>query len=306
VESVVTGGCGYIGGHIVDFLAGAGDVVTAIDDMSAGRYLNPKARLLKADLRTATDLDLPRGARMFHLAANPSVRDSMSGAAEHFDTDVKATLCALELARKCDAGAFVFASTSTVYGEAELMPTPETEPVRPISNYAIFKAVSEELIRHYSGAYGLRAVSLRLANVVGGRSSHGIVPDFMRKLASNPAELEILGDGKQRKSYVYIDDVVRAFVMFSEARPASKYDCFNIGSADWIDVERIAAAVERGMGVAPKHVYPERSGGRGWPGDVKAMLLDVSKARGAGWEPSRGSEAAVEAAVKDALSRSPD
>lgn len=304
MDSVVTGGCGYIGGHLTDFLAGAGDGVTVVDDMSGGSYRNPKSRLIKADLRAVRDLDLPRGARMFHLAANPSVRDSMSNAFEHFESDVKATLCALELARKYDARVFVFASSSVVYGETEAIPTPETEPLRPISNYAVFKTAAEELIRCYSCAYGIRAVSLRLANVVGGRASHGIIPDFVGKLSSDPARLEILGDGKQRKSYVYIDDVVRAFAMFSEARIASAYECFNIGSADWVDVEQIAAAVEKVMGIAPRHAYPDRAGGRGWPGDVRAMLLDVGKARAAaGWEPSCGSAAAVEQAVKDALKR---
>ncbi|VVB76774.1 GDP-L-fucose synthase [uncultured archaeon] len=301
MDSIVTGGCGYIGGHLTDSLAGSGDEVTIIDDMSTGNYRNPKSRLLKADLQISQVLDLPRGARMFHLAANPSVQDSMSNAAEHFDRDVKATHNALELARKNDAKMFVFASTSAVYGETGVIPTPETEQALPISNYALFKVLSESMVGYYSRTYGLRAVTLRLANVIGGRANHGVICDFIRKLGTNSTELEILGDGRQRKSYVYIDDVVRAFMAFGEFRPASGYDCFNIGSTDWVDVEQIAAAVEKGMGLAPRHVYPDKTSGRGWPGDVRTMLLDVRKAKEAGWEPRYGSEAALDMAVSDAL-----
>ncbi len=302
MDYVITGGAGYIGGHIVDSLA-EGNNVTVIDDLSSGHHTNPNATLLKVDLSNGKAIDevrLERGCTMLHLAANPNVRTSMLDVRRHFEQDVTGTLNALELARRHDASKFVFASSSVVYGEARKVPTPEKYRTKPVSNYGLFKLFGEELVERYSTDYGIKAVSLRLANVIGGRTSHGIIPDFMEKLRSNPARLEILGDGKQRKSYVYINDVIHAVTLLS-GKTRMRHTRVNVGSDDSISVDEIAEIICKNMGLSPEYAYRNNLNGRGWKGDVRVMLLDNKKLRGLGWSPEKSSREAVETAVNDLL-----
>ena len=299
-DFVVTGGAGYIGGHLVDSLVEAGNTIS-IDNMSSGRYANGRASVIKCDLRDEKEvsaLDIPEGSLIFHLAANPDVRESMKRIVEHYGNDVTSTLNVLELARKKDSEKVIFASTSAVYGDAKT-PTPEDSEIDPISNYGLFKSIGEEMVSFYSKTYGIKTCILRFANVVGGRASHGIVPDFVRKLEKDESELEILGDGRQRKSYVYIDDVVRALLLAIRIEESNAV--LNVGNTDTISVEDIAQIIEGNMGIKPKHHYINRYEGRGWPGDVKEMLLDIRKISKLGWKPSMGSEGAILAAVKDML-----
>lgn len=219
---------------------------------------------------------------------------------EHFSRDVKVTLNTLEMARRSDCSTVFFFSSSTVYGEASRVPTPETEIMKPISNYGLFKLLGEEMTEYYSRTYGMRAVSLRLANITGGRVSHGVVVDFVRKLRRNPSELEILGNGKQRKSYLYVQDLIDAVLLLNQ-KFKGNYDAFNVGNDDWVTVEEIARIVEGVMGLTPKHIYVDDGSGRGWAGDVRFMLLDIQKLKGYGWRPSMGSAQVIERACKDLL-----
>lgn len=299
-DFVVTGGAGYIGGHLVDSLVEAGNTIS-IDNMSSGKYANGRASVIKCDLRDEKEvsaLDIPEGSLIFHLAANPDVRESMKRIVEHYGNDVTSTLNVLELARKKDSEKVIFASTSAVYGDAKT-PTPEDSEIDPISNYGLFKSIGEEMVSFYSKTYGIKTCIFRFANVVGGRASHGIVPDFVKKLEKDKSELEILGDGRQRKSYVYIDDVVRALLL--AIRIEESNTVLNVGNTDTISVEDIAQIIEGNMGIKPKHHYINRYAGRGWPGDVKEMLLDIRKISKLGWKPSMGSEGAILTAVKDML-----
>jgi UDP-glucose 4-epimerase len=300
MEAVVTGGAGYIGGHLVDKLVELGYTVYVYDDFSSGNYVNPKALYSKVDLRKGEGLRFPKGSVVFHMAANPDVRTSMQDTYDHFSRDVTLTFNVLEAARKSDVSFFLFASSSTVYGEADKFPTPEDYPKRPISFYGLFKLLGEEMLEYYSRNYGIRGVSLRFANITGGRVSHGVVIDFVRKLMKNPNELEILGNGRQRKSYLYISDLIDSLLFLMEKSRAN-YDVFNVGNVDWITVEEIARIVEEEMGLRPKHVYKDTGDGRGWPGDVRFMLLDVSKIMSLGWKPRYTSEQAVRLAVRDVL-----
>ena len=300
MEAVVTGGAGYIGGHLVDRLVELGYRVYVYDDFSSGSYVNERANYAKVDLRHAEGIRFPKGSVVFHLAANPDVRTSMYDTKEHFERDVVVTFNVLETARKSDVEKVIFASSSTVYGEAEKVPTPEDYPFRPISFYGLFKVVGEEMVDFYARNYGIKGVSLRFANVTGGRVSHGVVIDFVRKLMKNPKELEILGNGKQRKSYLYISDLIDSMLLLNE-RFNGVYDAFNVGNTDWITVDEIAKIVEEEMGLSPKHVYRDFGEGRGWAGDVRFMLLDITKISSLGWRPKYSSAEAVRLAVRDVL-----
>ncbi|ABP94351.1 MULTISPECIES: NAD-dependent epimerase/dehydratase family protein [Metallosphaera] len=296
--SVVTGGAGYIGGHLVDALLQQGNQVLVLDDLSSGNYINSMAKFQRIDLRSQSP-KLESCDTMYHLAANPDVRTSMENIEEHFERDVKATLNALESARKSDCKFFIFFSSSTVYGEAKT-PTPETAETNPISNYGLFKLMGEEMTRFYSQNYGITALSLRLANITGGRVSHGVVIDFIKKLMKDPTTLEILGNGKQRKSYLHVSDLIQA-VLFLKDRHRRGYDYFNVGNEDWITVDEIASIVEEEMGLRPVHVYRDADNGRGWKGDVRLMLLDISKIKSLGWAPTLSSREVIRRATREAL-----
>ena len=173
MEYIVTGGAGYIGGHLSDRLIERGKV-TVIDDFSAGSYINKKARLVKADLRNSKCLDgieFEKGSEIYHFAANPDVKTSMMNVSDHFGKDVATTLTVLELAKRIEASKVVFASSSVVYGDAEILPTPETYPTKPISNYGLFKLICESMLEFYSRTYGIETTVLRFANIVGGRTA---------------------------------------------------------------------------------------------------------------------------------------
>ena len=180
---------------------------------------------------------------------------------------------------------FVFASSSTVYGDAEVFPTPEDYPYRPISVYGACKASCELLLYTYTRLYGLRGLVLRYANIVGPRLRHGVIYDFLRKLMQDSTVLEILGDGTQRKSYLYVTDAVEATLLVTE-QEKSRFEVYNVGNRDWVTVREIADIVCEVLGVRPRYVFrPATADGRGWPGDVKLMLLDIGKLKSTGWNP---------------------
>ena len=219
---------------------------------------------------------------------------------EHFDRDVKATFNVMEMARKADSEFIVFLSTSAVYGDPKHTPSKESDPAIPISNYAHFKLIGEGLLEFYSRTYGLKAISLRMANIIGSRSDHGVIVDFKKKLGHNPDTLELLGDGTQKKSYIYISDAIDA-IMVAARKSHAGYSMLNVGSKDNISVKEIAATLEKKMGLHPKHVFKDAGGGRGWKGDVKLMRLDISKIKALGWKPKFNSRQSVERAIDDLL-----
>jgi UDP-glucose 4-epimerase len=209
----------------------------------------------------------------------------------------------LEAAAACGVKDFVFTSTSTVYGETEEMPTREDySPMVPISMYGTCKLASEALVAGYCGSRGMRGTVFRLANVVGGRAGHGVVVDFVKKLRSDPRRLEILGDGKQTKSYLLVDDCVEAVVRALETGRGG-YEVYNLGSEDAIDVDAVARAVVQEMGLKRvKFVHTGGvEGGRGWVGDVKRMWLDISRLKALGWAPSLSSSESVREAARAIL-----
>jgi UDP-glucose 4-epimerase len=306
-KALVTGGAGFIGSRLSSALVKKGYHVVALDDLSSGDMSNLvglKRRagfeFIKADCRkkeavrsALKDVDV-----VFHLAARPDVRLRPSGSWTCFTENVLATEVVLEAAQSSGTSRFVLASSSTVYGEATLLPTPEEySPLHPISLYGASKLASEALLIGHSNAFGLDAVILRLANVVGEGSPRGVVHDFVERLNRNPLELEVLGDGRQRKSYLYVDDCVGAMIQASEG--PSGIRTYNVGSEDQADVLEIAKVVSKFMDLNPRlNLTGGVGGGRGWVGDVKSMLLDVSRLKELGWRPNLSSIQSIEKTLK--------
>ncbi len=305
---LVTGGAGFIGSHLVDKLLEKGYNVKILDNFTSGSYENIRgavekgATVIKGDLKNPEDIAraLKDVDTVFHFAANPEVRVSTTKPIIHFQENILATFNLLEEIRK-QGGVekLVFASSSTVYGDAEIIPTPENHPFKPISVYGASKAACEALISSYAYLYGFKSVALRYANIVGPRLNHGVIYDFLVKLRRNPRVLEVLGDGTQRKSYLYITDAVDA-TLFITDRMESFYDAYNVGNDDWITVREIAEIVINvtGLNAVIKYTGGTRDG-RGWPGDVKYMRLSIEKLRGMGWSPKYTSREAVEKTARD-------
>ncbi len=298
---LVTGGAGFIGSHVVDRLIERGEDVRIFDNLSSGNkeFINENAEFIYGDL---TDFEETKKAlksveEVWHIAANPDVRISSQNPDEIYRNNILATYNLLEAMREEGINRIIFTSTSTVYGEATILPTPEDYPTIPISVYGASKVACEALISSYCHTFDMKSWIFRFANVIGKRSRHGVIYDFMMKLKKNRDELEILGDGEQNKSYIYIDDCIDA--MFSALKADEEVNIFNIGNVDQIKVRRIAEIVCEELGVSPEFKFT--GGRRGWKGDVPVMLLSIEKLRKMGWMPKYSSENAVRKTVRDLL-----
>jgi UDP-glucose 4-epimerase len=289
MRAIVTGAAGFIGSHLLERLLSDGHQVVGIDNLSSGSLDNlPQNRnfeFVKMDIRDyARVLQTIQGAEViFHLAADPLVKESAERPLESFEINVRGTVNLLEAARKVGVNGFLFTSTSAVYGDAKILPTPETHPLAPISNYAASKIAAESYISSYSSTYGIRATVLRFANIFGPRSAHGVMHDFFFKLKKNPRELEILGNGKQSKSYLFVSDCVQA-ALLAQKKQKETFDIFNIGSDAAATVDELADDICSIMKLSPKRKYT--GGRRGWVGDVAKMRLETRKIkRTTGWKP---------------------
>lgn len=313
MDVLITGGGGFIGNHLVKALMTRGINVCVLDNLSGGNSetdcdppQNSGFTFIQGDLLNTLDAckAVERNDTIFHLAANPDVRINSIGPRIHYRQNVEATFNLLEAARKSESvKTFVFTSSSTVYGEPSRIPTPEEySPLEPISTYGATKLACEALVAGYSHAYDFKAMIYRLANVIGPRNKHGVIYDFVKKLTENPAELEILGDGNQTKSYVYIDDCVAAMLLGLE-KSKDQVEVYNVGSEDQVNVKTIARIVidEMGFENTKLRLTGGIDGGRGWKGDVKNMLLDIGKLKNLGWRPRLTSEEAVAKATRDLL-----
>ena len=310
MDVLVTGGAGFIGSHLVDRLVKVGLSVKVIDNLSSGRLENlsqhrgnPRVEVITGDLKRIEDaLKAVDGVNaVFHFAANPEVRVSTTNPEIHFNENAVATFNLLEAMRKRDVRELVFASSSSVYGEPERIPVGEEAPIQPVSVYGASKAACENLIHAYVKLYGMKAVILRYANVVGPRLRHGVIWDLANKLKKNPNELEILGDGKQTRSYIYIDDAVEA-TMIAWRKTSDDYSVYNVGSEDWITVDEVADQVIEAMNlVNVRKIYKPVLHGVGWPGDAKKIALRIDKIKQLGFKPSLSSKEAVKATTREII-----
>lgn len=305
---LVTGGAGFIGSHLVDKLIELGNEVIVLDNLSSGKkefiqkhFKNPNFKFYKVDLLKEKINDYFKNVdEVWHLAANPDVRAALKDTKIDINQNILLTHNVLEAMRENDVKKIFFTSSSTVYGEANKIPTPENySPLMPISLYGSTKLACEALISSYCKTFDLNGIVFRLANIVGPRSTHGIIHDFINKLMKNPVELEILGDGNQRKSYLYIDDCIDAMITASE-NLKGEFDVYNVGSEDWITVKEIAKIVCKKLKLNPEFKFTGEE--RGWKGDVPKMLLDISKIKKIGWKPKYNSKDAIEITVENIVS----
>jgi len=310
MKILVTGGAGFVGSHIVDRLVTEGYKVRVVDNLSSGRFENLRQwlsekciELIPADLR-----DLDAAFRVvedievvFHFAANPEVRVSVTDPETHFTNNVVATFNLLEAMRRRDVKEIIFASSSSIYGESGGYPVGEEAAVRPVSVYGASKAACENIMHAYAMLYNIRAVILRYANIVGPRLRHGVVWDFINKLLANPRRLEILGDGNQLRSYIYIIDAVEATMMVWK-KTHENYRVYNVASVDWITVDEVADTVIETMKLKNvEKVYKPVLHGIGWLGDVKRIVLEIDSIRELGFEPKMKSKQAVAKTVIELL-----
>jgi UDP-glucose 4-epimerase len=310
----VTGGVGFIGSHFAEKMLSLGHEVVVLDNLSNSSLSNLEAvrdskqlEIVKADIREIDSVRrYSKGCEtIVHLAANPDVRIGFKDTSVDFDVNIIGTRTLLEAVKdNHDAKRIIFASTSTVYGEPSIMPTPETYgPLVPISLYGSSKLAGESMVSGYCSLFKKEAVILRLANVIGARSNHGVIYDFINKLKKSTDSLRVLGDGRQQKSYLHVSDCVDALLAVIRKPLSHRVEYYNVGSSDSLDVISIAKIIIRQLGLDPDIpiITDDIEEGRGWKGDVKQMLLDSSKLKGTGWIPKYNSINAVEKATIETI-----
>jgi UDP-glucose 4-epimerase len=300
---LVTGGAGFIGSHLVDYLLEEEVSVRVVDNLSTGTLENlrhhrenRKFEFIKADLkdkkicsRIVKDADI-----VFHFAANPEVKLSTVAPRVHFEENVLATMNLLEAVRQnSQVEKFIFASSSAVYGESGDKPVEEDQQLKPVSVYGASKVACEAFIRSYSELYGLKSASLRYANIIGPRAHFGVIYDFVSRLIQSPRKLKILGDGRQVRSYLYVQDAVKAAVVVcKELR--NGHESYNVANTSPLSVKELANIVTRTMGLFDvKYTYDMSYGGLGWKGDIRKIVLDTSKLLSLGWAPSYRDDKAI-------------
>jgi UDP-glucose 4-epimerase len=292
MRAFVTGGAGFIGSNLVQRLLAEGHGVTAYDNFSTGRreFLaavagHPAFRLVEGDL-----LNLPRLRSalaghdfVYHLAANADVRFGTHHPGRDLEQNTLATFHVLEAMRAHGIGRIAFASTGSVYGEATVFPTPEDAPF-PVqtSLYGASKVAGEGLLSAYAGGFGMQVWIFRFVSILGECYTHGHVYDFYDKLRSNPHQIEVLGNGRQRKSYLYVQDCLDA--MQQAIRQATDaVNIFNLGTDEYCTVDDSLGWICAHLGLRPRRSYT--GGERGWVGDNPFIFLDTRKIRSLGWRP---------------------
>ena len=312
VRVLVAGGAGFVGSHLTESLLNSGTEVVVADDFSNGRrtWIPGTAEVHEVDLTNPDavesliddDIDI-----VFHLAARSDANDEDPRA--QFAENTAMTHNLLAACRESGVERFAFASSSTVYGEAP-RPTPENHaPLEPISVYGASKLGEEGLVSTYAHSYDMECWLFRFANVVGPRLRGAVIPDFIEKLQENPERLQILGDGRQKKSFLHVTDCVNAMQYLVTRTPKTgtqsetmkrsdgSLHTYNIGTKTSTSVDEVAAVVCEVLGLDPEFEYT--GGERGWTGDVPKMRLSIKRLTELGWEPTHESNEAVRLAAEE-------
>ena len=292
---LIAGCAGFIGSSVVDRILSLGQQVVGIDNFSTGqrRFLSAalksdKFRLVEADLldEAAMKSAFAGCDVVYHFAANADVRFGTDHPRRDLEQNTIATYNVLEAMRANGIKKIAFSSTGSVYGEALVVPTPEDGPF-PVqtSLYGASKAAGEGLISAYCEGFGFQACIFRFVSILGERYTHGHVFDFYQKLKSDPSRLPVLGNGKQRKSYLYVQDCIDAMLLAMDKAPA-KVNIFNLGVDGYCEVNDSIGWICEELGVQPKMEYS--GGDRGWIGDNPFIFLDTKRIQSLGWKPKFG------------------
>jgi len=295
-RACITGGAGFIGSTLADRLSAEGVEVVVVDDFRTGRrefvadlLERPGTTLLEGDVLDQALLEKAfRGCDwVFHLQANADVREGLEHPRRDLEQNTIATSTVLEAMRAVDVSRIAFSSTGSVYGEPEIFPTPEDAPF-PIqtSLYAASKLAGEGMIGAYAHGYSFTGLIFRFVSILGERYTHGHVFDFYRALRRDPERLVVLGDGRQEKSYLYVQDCVSAILTAAAAHESSagSTNVYNLGTDETIVVDDSVALISGHLGLSP--VIEHTGGRRGWAGDSPLIRLDCSRIRSLGWKPS--------------------
>ena len=312
MKILVTGAAGFIATNLVPRLIAAGHEVHGIDNFFLGKRefvaRSPELRFHELDLLdreavTALFAEV-KPDRVWHLAANSDI----SFGTTYTDFDLKGgtlvTYNVLEAMRLAGTREIVFASSGSIYGEPAVMPTPEDYgPLFPISMYAASKIACETMITAFCNNYEMRTWIFRFGNIVGPFPTHGVIYDFIRKLMADPTRLVVLGDGRQSKPYVHVEDCLDG-MMFGQERARDEVNCYNLAVPDQTSVNEIAQWTIEAMGLDPARVRIERTGTkRGWLGDVTQVRLDTRKMEALGWRPRMSSGEAVRRSIAECVAQ---
>lgn len=310
MKILITGGAGFIGSHLCDYLYEKNYNIVVVDNLSLGKKDNIKHlfgkkdfKFIKSDILYIDELDLIFDKHsfdiVFHMAANSDIAQSYDNPDIDKDNTFITTYNILKMMKKYNVKKIVFASTSAIYGDTSNLLHENYGPLKPVSHYGAAKLASEAFISSFVENYDMQAWIVRFPNVVGERATHGVIYDFINKLRINPKELEVLGDGEQYKPYLYVKDLVEA-ILFVWKNSNEKLNIYNIGVDSRTKVKDIAKMVIEEMKLDATIKYT--GGDRGWIGDVPEFNYDLTKIHNLGWKASSSSDEAVRKAIKYILS----
>lgn len=308
---LVTGAAGFIGSHLTDALLARGHTVVGLDNLSTGQeeFLEHARRSDRFTFTLADVFDAPslrhavRGVdAVYHMAANADVRGGFASPRTDIQQNILGTFEVLEAMREAGVKRVVFASSAAALGEPNVFPTPEDCPIpAQTSLYGASKMACEGLISSYCEGYGFEGYAFRFVSLLGPRYPHGHVFDFVKQLLADPSRLRVLGDGTQRKSYLHVEDCVRALMHICEdLRPANRgqkrYEVYHLGVPAFCPVHDSARWICDELGLDPRLEFG--TGNRGWIGDSPFVFLDVQKAMHTGWSPAHSIESSVRETVR--------
>lgn len=307
---LVTGGAGFIGSNIVDHILKCGSNVTVYDNLSTGKLKfieqhlknkNKKLKFIKGDVLDTKKLTKAmKGVDfVFHLAAHADVREGLINHFVDHIQNLEATQSVLEAMHKSGVKKIAFSSTSSVYGDAKIHPTPEDAPMKPTSLYGSTKAAGEHYIHAYASYYDWTVYIFRFVSFVGERYTHGIIYDVLKKVKKNPHVLELLSDGTPRKSSVYVGDGVKAIFKVIQ-KSKDKFNVYNIGHDEVLTVNQIVDAILKSADISIKKKY--LGGKHGWKGDNNFVHLDNKKLKNLGWKPEHSVRDGIQKTVHYLLS----
>ena len=301
---LITGGAGFIGSHLAEKLIESGIKVKVLDNLVTGKkenlencWNNKNFEFFQQDLGNLDNVDfLDNVDIVFHLAADPEVRTGYDKPENSFNQNVVNTFNLLQKIKHSKVKKLLFASSSSVYGNATVLPTPENySPLLPISHYGASKLACESLISSFCHNYDIDGIIIRPANVIGARGHHGLIWDLIHKLKNDQTKLEILGNGRQSKSFIHISDAIEGiFHIINNTK--EKIEIFNIGSEDSIEIINVAKIVCKNMNLENIviHTKEKEEGGIGWKGDIKKAHLDIKKLKSLGWNVNLSSIASAD------------